>query len=384
MYAVSDAFHEAVRNSEKQIPLMIFSDAVFSSSDINLSRGINFNDRFNLDESIKIGQSPSNTISFSLFNDAQLLNDYGFGDFLATIGVRIGADEFKVTGSCYLRTGYATYAGYVEAPFLTRNGKELDDPPAFPVSCMMAYNGRLWVFSNDGQYMVYDDSTGNDVTATNPVNTFMRWKMSQYEGMGYYYNGNSRIMFVYDDLNGIRERYEFCPLGRFVAERPNASGEKEISLTCYDLMQRFDQDMPSGTALGITYPVTIGNLFKKMCDYVQLPYRTVTFINSTATVDAEPEDFSQSTMRTVLEWIAEAASSNVRIDRDGYVILDWIRTTGKILDEGDYSDFQAYWYQTKKVTKLYNRNTVDTTENTVGTGSEAYLIQDNPLLANAT
>ena len=379
MYAVSDQFHQAVRNGNKQKVMLIFPDAVFTDEDINVETGIEFHDYFNLEDDISIGQTPSNEISFSLFNDYKFLNNYGFGDFLATIGVYLDETEYEMRGNTTMRTVYASYAGKNDPPYLTRNERAVDAPPGFPVASLMGYDGKVWAFSSDGQYAVYNDHTGENITSSNPVNAFMRDKSKDWVGRGLFYNKSSRMLMTYD-ADGMRRRYEFCPLGWFVGERPNAPDKIEIGMTCYDLMQRFDIDMPDTKTLGISYPVKIGTLFQKMCDYVGLPYRTASFINSNATVDSEPEDFGNSTMRTVLGWIAEAAGSNARIDRDGYVVMDWIRNTAQSYDESGYYEFEPYWYQTKRVTKLYCRDTTDSKESTVGSGSEGYLIQDNPLL----
>lgn len=386
MYPVSDAFHQAVRNGNPQMAMMIFKDAVFTNSDIDVDTGITFNDYFNLDRSLKIGQTPSNEISFTLFNDDRLLNGYKFGDFLATLGVKIGTENYSATGNAYVITRYSTYIGYSTRPYLTRGGVAVSPQPGWPVVSIMAYNDKVYVFGKmKGQYAVYNDTNGAVITSANPVNAFMLDKAARYwEGLGIYYNKDSRILFLYDNVRSERDRYEFCPLGHFTAERPDSPNKISIDLTCYDYMQKFDIDMPTATKLGISYPTTIGNLFVKMCQYVGVPYKTKTFINSAATIAAEPEEFENSTMRTVLGWIAEAAASNARIDRDGKVTLDWVRNTSQSYAEGDYVSAEPCWYETKKVTKLYNRNTADVIENTYGRGNEPYLIQDNPLMKDAT
>lgn len=380
MYPVSSAFHTAVRNGAKQKALLIFDDAVFTSEDINVDRGITFYDRFNMKDSLSIGQTPSNEISFSLFNDYRYLNNYGFGDFLATIGVKVGESEYKAVGNVFLRTLH-DYIGNSTYPYLTRDGASMS--AALPVTALLGYNGLVWAFSENGNYAVYRDGDGADVTASYPVNMFMRAKAKGWTGKGYYYN--NRNLFVYDNAEKIREQYEFCPLGKFIAERPNAPDQIVINMVCYDLMQRFDKDMPSAEELGISYPTTIGNLFVRLCNYVGLPYRTASFINSEATIDAEPDDFGNSTMRTVLGWIAEAAASNARIDRDGYVVLDWVRpqNSTQMYAEGNYSEYEPYWYEAKPVSKLYVRDTTEYGEQIIGNGADGYLIQDNPLLSGA-
>ena len=176
------------------------------------------------------------------------------------------------------------------------------------------------------------------------------------------------------------KKYEFVPLGRFTAERPKAPDVIQIDLTCYDLMQKFDVDMPSDAALWLSYPLPLKTLFEYMCWYVGVDYVSSDFINSTATIDSRPADFDSVTMREVIKWIAEAAGSNARFNRDGKLELAWLRQTGRSYNANAYREFNPYWYETKKVTKLYNRSTQDAEDKTVGDGNEAYLIQDNPLL----
>ena len=225
---------------------------------------------------------------------------------------------------------------------------------------------------------MYKDSNGANITSQFTLNSFMRKKVANWKGKGIFYNKSSRILFIYQ--GGERKRYEFVPLGYFTAERPKAPDVIDISLTCYDFMQKFEKDMPSSEDMGLTYPTTIANLFTKMCQHVGVDFQTEAFINSTATIAKKPADFDNATMRDVLKWIAEAACSNARFDRDGKLILDWLKQTSQSFAATGYKEFNPYWYKTKQITKLYNRDTQDCKENTYGSGDEGYLIQDNPLL----
>ena len=83
----------------------------------------------------------------------------------------------------------------------------------------------------------------------------------------------------------------------------------QLNFTCYDRMQKFEEDMPSAGDLGVSYPTTIGNLYAKMCSYAKVPYETKTFINSSAVIPEEPADFERVTMRDTMKWIAEAAGT---------------------------------------------------------------------------
>ena len=378
MYGASQAFHDGIRTGKPQMAMLIFKDAVFTNGDINVESGIEFHDYFNLEEDLAIGQTPSNEISFGLFNDNRLLNDYTFGEFLATIGVQVGTNTYQQSAPVMVTTNNASWTARDTQPYLLRANTAVAVQPGFVVKSMLGYDDKLWAFSANGQYAVYDDRTGENITRTNPVNAFMRNKSKGWNRLGLFYNKTSRILFIYD--SGVRTRYEFVPLGWFIAERPKAPDVIQIDMTCYDFMQKFEEDMPSAAELGIKYPATIGTLLQKLCAYVGVTQKTTTFINSTAKISKEPDDFDVATMRDVLKWIAEAAGGNIRFNRDGELVVDWIRETDQVLTPTDYETFDPYWYETKKVTKLYNRGSDGSYETTRGTGDEGYLIQDNPLL----
>ena len=198
MYKCSDAFHEAVKNGNEQKALLIFKDCVFTDDDINVDTGIRFTDYFNLEEDLSIGQAPSNEISFGLFNDDRLLNDYEFGEFLATIGVLLGTARYTQQGSVMVNTKNAKYVGYESSPYLTRGGSRMASPPAFAVKSLLGYDGKLWAFGTNGKYAVYDDATGANITSSNRVNSFMRKKSRNWAGKGMFYNKDTRMLMIYE------------------------------------------------------------------------------------------------------------------------------------------------------------------------------------------
>ena len=376
MYNASSAFHEAVANRAEQKAMLIFPDCIFTNEDISVENGIEFRDYFNLEEDMSIGQATSNEISFSLFNDARLLNNYTFGDFEALLGVKIGTAAYTHSGTVTVVSGNATYVGKSATPYLTRNGTALTNP-GFAVKSIGVYDGYVFAFGGNNRVAVYNDSTGA-VVSGKAISNHMKAKCSNWNAVGYYYDKTSRLLDVF--RNGVRSRFEFVPLGKFTAERPKSPDVIQIDMNCNDFMMKFDVDMPSDADLGVTYPITFGNLMIKMCQYVGVGYKSSTFINSTATLDKRPDDFSSATMRDVLKWIAEAAASNARFNRDGVLAMDWLRTTTQTYGPGNYTEFNPCYYTTKQITKLINRTTQSGTDTTVGDGDEEYLIQDNPLL----
>ena len=379
MYSASEAFHEAVANGAHQIALLIFDDAVFTNDDINVTAGIEFNDYFNTEENLAIGQALSNEISFSIFNDHRLLNDYEFGEFTATIGAQIGNETVTAQGTIQVSSANHTYVAYSDSPYLKRDGTAVSSQPARAIKSMLMYDGTLYCLLANNTVIGYRDSNGS--TKSVSVNSFMKMQMARWEGKGIAYTKASGENYKLRIWKGTNKRtYEFVPLGVFNAERPNVPYVNEIHFTCYDRMQRFEEDMPSDSELGLTYPCTFSSLFIKLCTYAGVQYGSTYFINSTATLSERPEDFDEATMREVLQWIAEAAASVARFNRNGVLTMDWLRTTSQSFNETGYSEFNPYWYETKAVTKLYNRATDGSYSKTTGSGDEAYLIQDNPLL----
>lgn len=377
MYPASADFHNAVKNGNPQMPLLIFPDAVFTAGDIDVNAGIEFDDLFNTEENISIGQALMNNIRFTLFNDNQLLNDYEFGQFIATIGVRISVSNYTNEGIITVESGDNTYVATAESPYLTRNGSSMATAPSGEIANIIIYDDKVYCFQTDGTVIVYKDSTGEKLTVTVPA--FMSEKFKREFRYGAYFANNILTL----NQSEVQEIYEFVPLGTFIANRPDAPSVSQINMSCDDQMKKFDQNLPDDTTLGITYPTTIGNLYKKMCEYLNVPYETDTFINSTATIAKRPSQFESVTMRQVLQWIAEAAGSNAKFDRDGILCLKWLNTTTAEFSEGDYSAFSPFWYETQQVDKLYNRNSQGGADGIYGSGNGGYLILDNPLMKGA-
>ena len=180
--------------------------------------------------------------------------------------------------------------------------------------------------------------------------------------------------------NGNSKLYEFAPLGTFIAQRPDIVRKTTISVDANDQMTLFDVNMPSASALSISYPITLHNLASAMCAYVGVSLQSGTWLNDTKSVASEPEQFDGATMRDVISWIAEAGCCNVRFNRNGILEFVWFNTVQKSFSENNYSEFTPAWYATKAIDGLHIRNADSTTEYTVGTGSNAYMIQDNPFL----
>lgn len=209
-----------------------------------------------------------------------------------------------------------------------------------------------------------------------PFGKFKAWLGARIE-TGTPPNTAKTVTYTGGEHSGL---YEFTPLGVFIADRPSVVKKKILSITANDQMQLFDADMPSSQSAGITYPITLSNLFKKLCSHVGVQYKTATFLNSGIRVLSEPEAFDGATMREVLGWIAEAAGSIARFNRDGKLEMAWFNTSNTVYDEHNYTDFSPSWYETKAIDGLHVRNANSEAETVLGQNTNNYLIQDNPFL----
>lgn len=175
--------------------------------------------------------------------------------------------------------------------------------------------------------------------------------------------------------------YAFIPLGVFDAPRPDVVRKRLITVTANDQMLLFDVDMPSASDLGITYPITAGNLLRAMCTHFGVQAASYTFLNSDMVLSAEPESFGESTAREVLGWIAQIACSNARFNRLGKLEFVWFNNVSATYSETAYTDFSPSWYTVPQITGLHIRNADSTAEKVVGVkGQNAYMIQNNPFL----
>ena len=192
-----------------------------------------------------------------------------------------------------------------------------------------------------------------------------------------------KVNFLDDGL------YEFAPLGVFIAHRPDVVRKKIIEVDANDLMVLFDDELPSDMVLN--YPATLYQIANFLCGINDVSLKTNTWMNSALSVAAEPEQFKGATMREILGWIAEAACANAMFNREGQLEFKWFNTVDRTFDEHDYSEFTTAWYETKKIDGLNIRNADSTAELPLvwdeqtgkaiqGTGTNVYMIQDNPFL----
>ena len=174
--------------------------------------------------------------------------------------------------------------------------------------------------------------------------------------------------------------YEFIDLGTFIVTKPDIIQKDMLDISANDRMTLFDKEMPSQTALGVTFPTTIDGLLSAMCSYIGVAVVSHNYLNHDLAVTKWPKEFENKTMRDVLKWIAEAAGSIARFNRAGRLEWVWFTPVSKVFDENNYKEFTQTWYTAGAITGLKVRNAEESAESSYGSSDNPYIIAGNPFL----
>lgn len=176
------------------------------------------------------------------------------------------------------------------------------------------------------------------------------------------------------------DKYTEISLGVFQGERPEKVRGKLIEFRLYDLMTMFDVSAEEFIT-SLTFPTTLGAIYTGLCDFVGLtPSSTSAFTNSTKNFTANPFSSAGYTAREVLAWIAEAAGRYARMDEDGKVELVEFGTFAHKVLLTDRFEMSENEFVVPQIGKLEVYNSYGDQLVTAGTGSNTYVISDNPFL----
>lgn len=415
MIQTSQEFKNAVKNGKPQCAWLRFEGVLFTNEDIDLtSGGITFTERFNESTDLRMGAAPSSSINAQLFNDDGLLNDYEFGNLEASLGAMVSSSSYTPSGNVTASySGMKVFTGHDTRPYLRENGAACSMQPSFPVKSILIEDNVVYCFG-EGSSDFFAFSVGNDTwggvsrftwnymsgyewdnmpkdyieLASNTravygkvgkfdLNPFMRNKFNRFvaERRGISKQGDTLREYFPD---GTVRTYEMVKLGTFVVPRPAIVRKRVIDMEANDQMVLFDEMWFED--IGINFPITVVDLLERICAEVGVKCITRSFIGDGTLIKEKPDAFDNATLREILAWIAEAACSYARFNRDGKLELTWFNQTSRRFDEHDYSEFVPISYEVSRVDQLHIRNANSEAELIVGGGDNAYLIQDNPLL----
>lgn len=177
----------------------------------------------------------------------------------------------------------------------------------------------------------------------------------------------------------VNAAFQYVTVGIFKGERPDKVRGKLIDFTAYDRMQKFDVSA-SGFIENLTFPVTLGAVLSSLCTSVGVVLETTTFTNSTKNFTFNPFSTSDYTAREVLAWIAEAAGCYARVNADGKVELNTFTTNSYKILKTDRFEMSESEFETPVIGKLECYTSYGDQLVTAGTGTNTYVISDNPFL----
>lgn len=171
---------------------------------------------------------------------------------------------------------------------------------------------------------------------------------------------------------------EWARLGVFYADRPRRVYTREVEVSGVDAMAYLCEK--STANMSITFPITLADLLDAVCTFAGIEHRITGFLNQGRTLTEEDDVYQYTTVREVLGFIAEAACANAMIAYDGKLIFGWLNETNVLLTSSDYSYCATDEYTVHPINKLQIRNSDNDIGVIVGTGTNGYVIQENPCL----
>lgn len=380
MLNVSEAFRTAIRNGAPQRALLRFSNATFGNDDISITGGgIRLTEIINGDTNLHYGLCSSARLEASLINRNGLLENFEFGEFVASLGVLVKNEPFNCDGvAAVTKDGNNVFTTHENEPYLRVNGEAAMLQPSDPIYALVIDGNILYAFGDNGFYIsgeIQDDGKSLNHVSYQPLNTVSLQKIKKLneKKIGIYLNSNMLSEFS----NGMRHDYEFAPLGTFIAPKPSVLRKAVIEMEAEDRMQLFDSDLSD---VEFNYPLTMTQAYYTLCQSVGVEHIAQNIPNGDLTLTSKPDLFDGATKRDVLGWIAEASATYARFNREGKLELTRFNETGVEYDEHDYVSASPSAYSVNPYGKLHIRNADSNIEQVVGEGENAYLIQDNPFL----
>lgn len=211
---------------------------------------------------------------------------------------------------------------------------------------------------------------------------------------------------------------EYIPLGTYTIVDAVKDGDYIIACTCYDTMLAFDKIIDDWWNNRVQFPISIRDLVVSLFNEVGVQYTLPdTFTNDDFVVSDKPTFFENVAASEALSYIQEVVGGFFKADRLGVVRLLNARKLGAfglrpkiglypktglypaasdVVGFGENSDVQEYAYRhifgdltvaeyaVNKISALQIRGTENDVGVVVGTGTDAYIIEGNPLLYNIT
>lgn len=184
---------------------------------------------------------------------------------------------------------------------------------------------------------------------------------------------------------------ETVPLGVYTVVESKRASDYFVDVTAYDNLYLFDKNVTEWWE-SLTFPITIRNLLISLCAYCDATYSfPSTFTNSTFEV-TKNASFENVKGTEILGYIQQICACFIKADRNGQIVMvnlptgTWSSAT-PVVTYGVHeivSNLVIADYETATITGVIARATPDDVGVYVGTTSNAYVIENNPLLYGIT
>lgn len=134
-------------------------------------------------------------------------------------------------------------------------------------------------------------------------------------------------------VNGV---YEYLDFGKYIVKEVEKQEDTgSYLITCYDALLK---SMVDYVSMGITYPISVKNYLKAICNHLGLAFNDTDFANANRMINKELylDDEGNTldyTFRDVLDEIAQVTGGVICINPNNQVEVRYINDTGDTIDE---------------------------------------------------
>lgn len=180
------------------------------------------------------------------------------------------------------------------------------------------------------------------------------------------------------------------PMGTWIIQDANYTNDGRYDIKAYGLMSKFNADVTDWWVNKVTVPITLRDLLISLCDELGVDYNIPeTFCNSTMSITQKGVTGTDGAMSgaAMLGYIQEAAGQFFTMPRTygNGTVLTSIDLAASTTDAETYTgtlhtgDVDLNDYTTQKIDKVQIRSTDNDVGGIAGAGTNAYVIQANPL-----
>lgn len=172
------------------------------------------------------------------------------------------------------------------------------------------------------------------------------------------------------------EEEDFTNMGYFIVHSATKRGN------CYDIeardgMSEFDIDAKSFLN-SVYYPCTHYDLISDISSLFGYIIRKNEMPNAGAIVGKSPY-WDGATLRDIIAAIAEASGCFARIDSEGFMRIERYQNTGINITNANYASPFVSDYSVSPIDKVQIRSTANDIGMVAGSGTNAYIIENNPM-----